>query len=595
MEPVPIFTSKVGNFVKQESKPPLEALQSTTDEEYLKKAENDDVLLRYVGTYEDVNDGKLNNYICFGTDNEEECTSNPDKYMYRIIGITDKADENIGLQKGQLKVIKATSLKEDNGDVNTLQWAGNYTSNEPWDYGNTISSSGAILRYYLNNDFYSTIDSIWKSKITIQQWYKGDATLDYFNNTGITNEKKIITNDFYNPKGYPIGLMYASDYYNSWTYEQNTNSWLNICHGLSSGSQKCGDMVYSYEWTMTRNGSDFGGYLNVWYIAPFGNLQKVWPTSSFAFRPVFYLTSNIEISGKGSEDKPFIIVPEEPKPAIDKLQSTTSEDYLKKAENDDVLLRYIGTYEDVDAGRINNYICFGTDNKEECTSNPDKYMYRIIGVTDGTEESTLGLKAGMLKVIKATPVKENSSVKAIAWAVDYSSDIDWDNGSNTVRIYLNNGTNGFLKTINDMGGSWSNLISNPKWYIGYNYSYPWSSKTETDKISLSENHKIGLMYASDFYNSKNTYNTSSPYNNDSWLHITHGTSSSTTYYSTYEWTMTRYGDYYGEYYAWRVGTSGTLDWVSVASGYAVRPVFYLIPDITLTGSGTESNPFIISA
>ena len=49
-----------------------------------KTAYEGDTMHRFLGTKEQV----LNNYICFGTTNQGECSINsPDKFMYRIIGV----------------------------------------------------------------------------------------------------------------------------------------------------------------------------------------------------------------------------------------------------------------------------------------------------------------------------------------------------------------------------------------------------------------------------------------------------------------------------------------------------------------------------
>jgi len=61
------------------------------------------------------------------------------------------------------------------------------------------------------------------------------------------------------------------------------------------------------------------------------------------------------------------------------------------------MYRYTGTNEKVD----DNYICFGTTDKNECINNSDKYMYRIIGIT--SEDNTmLGLEVNQIKLIKNT-------------------------------------------------------------------------------------------------------------------------------------------------------------------------------------------------
>ncbi len=239
------------------------------------------------------------------------------------------------------------------------------------------------------------------------------------------------------------------------------------------------------------------------------------------------------------------------------------------------LYRFKGTYSEVK----NNYICLGADeNPDKCKTNANN-MYRIIGVTDGTEESTLGLKAGMLKVIKATPSNTGQ-----AWSTNSSSNIDWDNGSNTVRTYLNS----TFYNGNTIDSRIKPYIAEVNWWKGDRTNA--TSSGEERKTKTSGKYRVGLMYASDYYNSW-SYDS----NTNSWLHIIHGTSNSSTYSSTYEWTMTRSGtDGYG-YEAWGVRSDGPLNRFGVAYTYAsaVRPVFYLSSDVKLTGQGIETDPFII--
>ncbi len=59
------------------------------------------------------------------------------------------------------------------------------------------------------------------------------------------------------------------------------------------------------------------------------------------------------------------------------------------------MYRYQGTSELVN----DNYICFGTKEREECTNDEDHYMYRIIGITP----------EGEMKLIKQTPVVEQGN------------------------------------------------------------------------------------------------------------------------------------------------------------------------------------------
>ncbi len=178
----------------------------------------------------------------------------------------------------------------------------------------------------------------------------------------------------------------------------------------------------------------------------------------------------------------------------------------------DGMYRYKGTKDQV----INNYICFGTTNTDTCTGNQATYMYRIIGITDKAN-ATLGLEEGQLKIIRAIPSSTSQQ-----WHSSSSSDTKWDAAS--VQTYLN-GT--FLNTIDE---TWKKLIDDPYWWIGDNTNS--GATTETTTTKSSAKHKVGLMYKSDYVNAGTQATTN-------WLHITNGTSSSSTYSSLNEWTMTR--------------------------------------------------------
>ena len=282
----------------------LELMTETTDGTYLKTYDGKtaaqleqgettaDELLRYVGTYSDVTSNKINNYICFGTENKDTCLANKGTYMYRIIGITtDKVNTELGLEKNQIKIIKATSPS----DGTSMAWT---SGSETWD-------SASVNTEYLNSTskFLGTITGKvgthnWIDLISSPKWYIADHT----NEVDSKTEKDTTSLS----KNYKIGLMYASDYRNSWEYpwaDPNTNSWLNICHGLSSGSPSC---YSTAEWTMSRWGVSMGGLLAI-DVRSDGSMFSDIVNHPYAVRPVFYLTSNISISGGGTETNPFII------------------------------------------------------------------------------------------------------------------------------------------------------------------------------------------------------------------------------------------------------------------------------------------------
>ncbi len=241
------------------------------------------------------------------------------------------------------------------------------------------------------------------------------------------------------------------------------------------------------------------------------------------------------------------------------------------------LYRFKGTKDQV----TNNFICIGGSlNPDKCgTESSNKYLYRIIGITDGTEASTLGLEAGMLKVIKVIP----SSTQQ-AWSTNYTYDIDWDNGNNTVRVSING--SGFY---NDLEVGIQNIIPAVNWWKGKKTGNASGAETKT---KTTGQYQIGLMYQSDYYNSW-TYAT----NTNSWLHITNTMSGKVdTYKNTWEWTMTWYGLDGGGNRAWPVRSDGALETYNgvTVGGNAVRPVFYLPSTTGLVGSGSESSPYVIT-
>ena len=247
------------------------------------------------------------------------------------------------------------------------------------------------------------------------------------------------------------------------------------------------------------------------------------------------------------------------------------------------MYRFVGTSSTIK----NNYICFGTIDKAECLGSPDKYMYRIIGLTK-EGDTTIGLHANQLKVIKAIPSSTNQQ-----WSSNGKlEDLRWEDTE--VWKHLNGiSDTQFLYSIRNLkdGIYWDELITSQKWYNVVQStvdatSEPTSSYTET----LS---KIGLMYATDYVNAYSK-------NSNNWLYIKNGwITNSSLGYTIDEWTMTREwfsSDIFG-WVTWGI-IDGTLDndpnMNSVHQKRCVRPVFYLKPGILLTGDGTTTDPFRIA-
>ena len=234
------------------------------------------------------------------------------------------------------------------------------------------------------------------------------------------------------------------------------------------------------------------------------------------------------------------------------------------------LFRYQGYYAD-------NYVCFGTTDKDTCTSDTDKYMYRIIGITSD----------GQLKLIKKEALNT-----AYAWNSTKVKNVKWNNSS------LYNGLNGsyFLTNIDYVPSGWDNKIANTTW----KYGSVNSTDASIEEIAASEagftstvNAKIGLMYMNDYTYSyvdgKNC--TQSGTCRKAWLSLSFNDKGAPV---AYEWTMTKYGIFlYTE--AWSLsGHAPKAIGQETFNELSVRPVFYLnVGQSVTSGEGTQENPYII--
>ena len=265
------------------------------------------------------------------------------------------------------------------------------------------------------------------------------------------------------------------------------------------------------------------------------------------------------------------------KPVLDVLKETGGDVFAGGGNHTtavDGMYRYKGTSSVVN----NNYICFGTTDKEECLNKPETYMYRIMGITSEERTENNGQdvmwQKGQLKIIKATTSSDSQ-----AWNSNSSSGVKWD--STDMKSYLNGTFYNTIKNATPNGTYWDSIITSHSWYNADYTSVPNAEPT----TSHTSNSKIGLMYATDYKNSGDQ-------NTNNWLHLKNGWTGNST--SLNEWTMSRYGysSTYGAYSAWYVFSFGGLGY-TVSNAFAVRPVFYLQPQINLTGKGTVDDPFRI--
>ena len=268
--------------------------------------------------------------------------------------------------------------------------------------------------------------------------------------------------------------------------------------------------------------------------------------------------------------------------------------------------RYVGGGDVGTERNPNNFICFGANNKSECTANQDKYMYRVIGVFADANGNN------HVKLIKYKPLSS-----AYKWN-DTNADVNWEGST----LYKNLNGAEFLTNTTYVPSGWSNKIENWTWSAvntktfedkTNNPDYYASSatgiylnemhKTSTGTLCNNYNNgaincnvgvwthpvaKIGLIYVSDY---KLAIGTNTWIQNYVWL--------SPKYNYTYirdnnEWTISQIGLSQGMYLIWSIYDRGEISNAYLASAYSVRPVFYLTTDTKISdGDGSLNNPFII--
>lgn len=250
------------------------------------------------------------------------------------------------------------------------------------------------------------------------------------------------------------------------------------------------------------------------------------------------------------------------------------------------MYRFQGPQTDSEGNTIDNYVCFGTSDKDECVNDITNHMYRVIGVTEDKR----------MKVIKV------SNVGATSWQTGCDSNFCMSNISwaSSVPKSLINGSS-FLNKENYLPIGWVDLIADTSWKYGsisnvnnnasavYNAENSWTSTV---------NAKIGLMYISDYYYAYQTgglnCSTSGSYSTcaKAWIHMSNNDPGYTS--SHYDWTMVR-GDTAsnGGTQAHIVWALGHLSPMNIGRPFYMRPVFYLKSDTKyVSGTGTITDPFI---
>ncbi len=219
------------------------------------------------------------------------------------------------------------------------------------------------------------------------------------------------------------------------------------------------------------------------------------------------------------------------------------------------LYRYQGIQDE--NNNVDNYICFGTIDKDTCVENAAVYMYRIIGINTN----------GQMKLIKKEPL--NTQYK---W--DSNLRVEWPSS----ELYAGLNGNYYLNNVDYIpDNNWRNRIVYSDWHYYTSEDLDINTITERELNASTVSAKIGLMYLHDYANSL----AIPEYSNKSWLHSSSGS----------DRTITRATDCD----PWYIVNSPTRGTNTMRAELWVRPVFFLNSSQTIaSGSGTITDPYILS-
>ena len=265
----------------------------------------------------------------------------------------------------------------------------------------------------------------------------------------------------------------------------------------------------------------------------------------------------------------------------------------------------------------NNFVCFGYDSKDG--SCPTDYLYRIIGVFgdevklikyDYAKSTLLGTDGDYLYTYKdyegysnyGTNKGQNSKEEIGAYYWNRKGPIIWSGSQlNTVNLNKN-----YINEIDKNVTKWSGKISDHEWKFGGNtyaniitQTAPnvYQNEINNSDQSKTVNAKVGLMYVSDYmYAVPQNKWTLYGYNNNDSMDYRAAVAVNWMYMGLFEWTLAPRTDNRSEALkAFYIIDFGVVNDCCVSQNeLAVRPVFYLKPEITYTGgSGTISSPYIL--
>ena len=255
-------------------------------------------------------------------------TKNPTLANYIINTVYTGTDGDNGLYYHDGTGRQVKLIKYDYATSNLLGTNGLYSNtyaNTGWDtsyYKGSLNISSIGLYYWdsssnlwqtsnlniinLNTNYLNNIGSLWNQKIANSLWKTAGNSRSSIMNVSILTS---YTNEIVNPSSNitynaKIGLMYVSDY----GYAASPENWLTNLYSYNNDTNRNNNWMYMglNEWTISIR-SDVTH--NAYYIPDIGRLDEGYTDERIsAIRPVFYLNSNVILTGgTGTQADPYRI------------------------------------------------------------------------------------------------------------------------------------------------------------------------------------------------------------------------------------------------------------------------------------------------
>ena len=176
--------------------------------------------------------------------------------------------------------------------------------NRAWDSSNSNNwARPATLNTYLNGTYYNGLNSTAQSQIVAKDWSIGAVT---YTDSNMTNTIKNENATKWNGK---VALVTASEYVRSNSNKSSCGT-VNQLWNATSGQCKGTTWMYNSEnwwWTLSpRSGNSY----SVFAVNDYGdgNFSGSYANNTIgAVRPVVYLSSEVTLTGSGTQSDPYVV------------------------------------------------------------------------------------------------------------------------------------------------------------------------------------------------------------------------------------------------------------------------------------------------